>query len=79
MALAWIALSTQWRSQIPPLGGERRYDGLRFESLPVALDVAGITGRKKRQRALAALALMEREAIPILNDVDEGIEEEAEQ
>lgn len=76
MALAWIALSTQWRTQRPPMGGEKSYEGLRFESLPVALDMAGITGRKKRQRALAELALMERAALQVLNGIDDGIEEE---
>lgn len=60
------------------MGGEPSYEGLRFESLPVALDIAGITGRKKRQRALTELALMEREALPVLNGVDDGLDEETE-
>ncbi len=74
-ALAWIALSTQWRTHRPPMGDELSYEGLRFDSLPVALDMAGVTGRKKRQRVLTELALMEREALPILNGVDDTDEE----
>lgn len=75
VALAWMALSTQWRVDRPPMGGTVRYDGLRFEAMPVALDIAGIKGKQKRA-ALSALALMEQVALPVLNGIDTEEEDE---
>ena len=59
------AMSTQWNV------GNNAVIGLRYESLPVVMDILGVK-KKARAGLLEALRIMEQEALQIFNEKKNG-------
>lgn len=64
----FLAVTTQWRKIIPPMGGRILYDGLRYEGVEAHMRMADVYRRK---HVWSHLQQMERAAMEVLNRDDE--------
>ena len=62
---AWVALENQWRV-VSGMSGSG-YLGLEFASIPVALELAGVK-KKGRRQVMHNLRVMEGAALAVLNE-----------
>lgn len=64
--LMFLACSTCWRRDIPPMGGQLIYSGLRYFDCEVVIRNHGHSG-KKAHGIFRDLQTLEAAALPILN------------